>query len=151
MAGRSAEELAAAMRAGCLGARVARLHRVVARCYEQALRPLGITRTQAEVLAELTVARAPVRPGELATLTRLERSSLSRDLAVLRERGWVAVTASSPTGRAMAVEPTEAGRSVLAGADAAWAAAQADMAATLGPDATAVLDGWLARLDAAEA
>jgi hypothetical protein len=41
-----ADDLAAEVRDACLGMRVARLHRVVARLYEQALQTGGLTQPQ---------------------------------------------------------------------------------------------------------
>ena len=40
----AARSLAEDMRAGCLGLRIGRTHRLVSRIFEQALRPLGVTR-----------------------------------------------------------------------------------------------------------
>jgi len=41
-----ADDLAAEVAGACLGMRVARLHRVVARLYEQALQTVGLTQPQ---------------------------------------------------------------------------------------------------------
>jgi DNA-binding MarR family transcriptional regulator len=78
----------------------------------------------------------------------LERSTISRNLALMQNRGWVAVTETSATGRAMSVTITDAGRTAFTSAGTAWRRAQADAARMLGPDAAPVLDQWLG-LDAA--
>ena len=57
-----ASDLAETMRASCLAARVTRLHRVIARAYEQALRPLGLTQPQLEILGTLLIMTGPVKP-----------------------------------------------------------------------------------------
>jgi hypothetical protein len=78
----------------------------------------------------------------------LERSTVSRNLALMQDRGWVAVAETSATGRAMAVSITDAGLAAFTGASTAWRGAQADAARMLGPDAAPILDQWLG-LDAA--
>jgi DNA-binding MarR family transcriptional regulator len=143
-----ADDLAAEVGGACLGMRVARLHRVVARLYEQALQTAGLTQPQMEVLACLIIAAAPVRPATLAASLMLERSTMSRNLALMQNRGWVAVTETSATGRAMSVTITEGGRTAFTSAGTAWRRAQADAARMLGADAVPMFDQWLG-LDAA--
>jgi DNA-binding MarR family transcriptional regulator len=143
-----ADDLAAEVRGACLGMRVARLHRVIARCYEQALQTAGLTQPQLEVLTILISAAGPVRPAALAGRLMLERSTVSRNLALMQTRGWIAVTETSATGRAMAVTITDTGLAAFTGASTAWRRAQADAAKMLGPDAALMLDQWLG-LDAA--
>ena len=143
-----ADDLAAEVAGACLGMRVARLHRVVARLYEQTLQTAGLTQPQMEVLASLISAAGPVRPAALAARLMLERSTISRNLALMQKKGWVAVAETSATGRAMSVTITNAGIAAFTGAGTAWRRAQADAARMLGPDATPMLDQWLG-LDAA--
>ena len=142
----ASSELGEAMQATCLGTRVARLHRVVTRSYERALRSLGLSMPQVEVLATLATEVAPVRPSALAAGLCLERSTLSRNLALLQRRGWVAAGQTSPGGRSMTVAITDDGRSLLAAAGTAWAEAQAEVAAALGIGAADTLDRWVAGL-----
>src|SRR5918997_6532725 len=101
------------MRRACLGTRVGRLHRVVARRFDGTLRPLGLTMSQAEILTSLVLHDAPVRPSELAEVLLAERSTVSRNLAALRERGWVEAAEVSPTGRSMAFAATPEGERVF--------------------------------------
>jgi DNA-binding MarR family transcriptional regulator len=138
-----ADDLAAEASRACLGMRVGRLHRVIARCYEQALQTVGLTQPQFEVLATLINAAGPVRPAALAGRLMLERSTVSRNLALMQERGWVAIAETSTTGRAMAVTITDAGLTAFTGASTAWRRAQAGAARMLGPDAAPILDQWL--------
>jgi DNA-binding MarR family transcriptional regulator len=92
-----ADDLAAEVAGACLGMRVARLHRVVARRYEQALQTAGLTQPQMEVLASLISAAGPVRPAALAARLMLERSTISRNLALMQKKGWVTVAGTSAT------------------------------------------------------
>jgi DNA-binding MarR family transcriptional regulator len=138
-----ADDLAAEVGGACLGMRVARLHRVVARLYEQALQTVGLTQPQMEVLASLISAAGPVRPAALAAKLMLERSTISRNLALMQNRGWVTVTETSATRRAMSVTITDAGVTAFTSAGTAWRRAQADVTRMLGPDAAPMLDRWL--------
>src|ERR687892_2662661 len=113
-----ATSLAEAMRDGCLGVRIGRLHRVVARRFEQALRPLGLSLPQLEVLGVLML-RGRLRPAAIAEALALERSTVSRNLALMGRNGWVALE-SSPSGRAFSVAITPDGIEILADARAAW-------------------------------
>jgi DNA-binding MarR family transcriptional regulator len=138
-----ADDFAAEVAGACLGMRVARLHRVIARLYEQALQTVGLTQPQMEILASLISAAGPVRPAALAERLMLERSTISRNLALMQKRGWVGVAQTSATGRAMSVTITDAGIAAFTSADTAWRRAQADAARMLGPDAASTLDQWL--------
>jgi DNA-binding MarR family transcriptional regulator len=123
--------------------RVGRLHRIVARVYEQALQTAGLSLPQMEILTELISVTGPVRPAALAARLMLERSTLSRNLALMQERGWVTAAETSPTGRAMSVTITDAGLATYTGASSAWRSAQTSAATMLGPAAASMLDHWL--------
>src|ERR1700692_3626970 len=93
-----ADDLAAEVIGACLGMRVARLPRVVARGYEQALQTAGLSLPQMEILTVLISATGPVRPAALAARLMLERSTVGRNLALMQKRGWVAVVEASAPG-----------------------------------------------------
>lgn len=138
-----ADDLAEEVRNACLGMRVSRLHRVVARVYEQELQTAGLSLPQMEILTVLITAAGPVRQAALAAKLRAERSTVSRNLGLMQKRGWVSVAETSPTGRAMSVTITGAGAAAFTRATTAWRSAQATTAGILGADAISVLDQWL--------
>jgi len=72
-----------------------------------------------------------------------ERSTVSRNLALMQKKGWVTVAEISPAGRAMSVTITGTGVAAFTRASTAWRSAQTTAARILGPDATSVLDQWL--------
>jgi DNA-binding MarR family transcriptional regulator len=146
-----ASDLAEAMQAGCLGMRVTRLHRVVSRTYEQELQQLGLSQPQVEILAELMCAPGPVKPTALAARLLIERSTLSRNMALMQEKGWLVAVETSPAGRTMSVAIADSGVAVLARARTAWQQAQSRLETTLGPAASSTLDGWLEFLTKASA
>ncbi|HUE60444.1 MAG TPA: helix-turn-helix domain-containing protein, partial [Acidimicrobiales bacterium] len=138
-----ADDLAEEVRGACLGMRVARLHRIVARVYEQALNTVGLSLPQMEILTVLVSATGPVRPTALAARLMLERSTVSRNLALMQKRGWVTVVETSPTGRAMSVTIAAPGVAAFTSASTAWRSAQTSAATMLGPAAASILDQWL--------
>jgi DNA-binding MarR family transcriptional regulator len=137
---------ASAMREECLGVRIGRLHRQVNRAFENALRPTGISLPQLEVLSTLTLVARPIRPTQLADLLSIDRSTMSRNLTLMQSKGWVGTTETSPTGRSLTVQISEAGMTQLATAQHAWRAAQKQIASSLGEDAVPTLDSWLTAL-----
>ena len=138
-----ADDLAEEVRSACLGMRVTRLHRVVARVYEQELQTAGLSLPQMEILTVLITAASPVRQAVLAAKLMAERSTVSRNLALMQKKGWVTVAEISPTGRAMSVAITGTGVAAFTRASTAWRSAQATAVGILGADAISVLDQWL--------
>ena len=108
------------MQASCLGVRVGRLQRLVGRRFDQALRPLGLSISQMEVLSALTIMQTSLRPGELAAALSIERSTMSRNLALMEKHGLVETTETSPTGRSTKIGITALGSQTLADATTAW-------------------------------
>ncbi|MFC0553183.1 MarR family winged helix-turn-helix transcriptional regulator [Planotetraspora thailandica] len=141
-----ARRMALEVRRSCLGVRIGRLNRLVARRFEHALRPLGLSLAQVEVLGALVLIQDPARPADLVNLLAVERSTISRNLALLEKRGYVTTTKTSPTGRSQRVTVTAEGQSVLAHAEQAWAEAQRVVADQLGAHALPTLDAWLEKL-----
>ena len=142
-----AQALAGAVWDRCLGSRVTRLHRLVALHYDQALAEVGLTLPQVEILCALQMRARAVGPSEMGQRLHVGRSAMSRKLAALEDKGWIATAERSPTGRSMSVVITTAGRQRLAEADAAWERAQTLMETQLGSGAAGTIDAWLAALD----
>jgi DNA-binding MarR family transcriptional regulator len=99
-----------------------------------------------EILSALTLIAEPVKPSTLADVVSMERSTMSRNLAVMQDRGWIAPTPTSATGRSMTVAITDAGTATLASADAAWNDTQSGLLEAMGPEAAHTIDGWLGQL-----
>lgn len=121
---------ARAIASACVAFRTRRLDRVVTRIYDEALRPHGLRSTQLNLLTAITLTDGG-SPAELSQLLELEKSSLSRNLAILEEREWVRLE-RDPSGRTQAVHITGAGRDKLEEIRPAWNAAQAVTRTTLG-------------------
>jgi len=110
------------MAADCLAMRVRLLSRTVTGIYEDALRPLGITVGQLNVLA-LVAKRSPVAPTEVAQLLNMEKSTVSRTVERMRQHDWLAVDAAG-SGRHQQLSLRPKGRRLLERAAPAWRDAQ---------------------------
>jgi DNA-binding MarR family transcriptional regulator len=106
------------------------LNRVVSGIFDDRLRPFGIRSSQINILT-VVAARGPLAPVDVCRTLRLERSTLSRDLNRLIERGWIA---SSPgPGRGLRLEVTDIGKDLLRAVKPAWDEAQSRAEEVLGP------------------
>ena len=104
----------------CLAAR--REARRITRLYDQYLRPHGLKGTQFSVLVGLALAgAAPIH--RLAEALGLDRTTLTRSLALLEKQGWAAAE-TSEDAREHPIKLTTAGRKKLEAAFPAWQAAQ---------------------------
>ncbi len=128
----------------CLAARVRILNRVVTTIFDRALRPVGLRVSQGNILVVVgRLGRA--RPAEVCRLLRLEKSTLSRDVEVMKARGWLE---SDPPGggRNQALRITDAGLSLLERARPAWEAAQEEAARLIGGPGVEAIREVVARL-----
>src|SRR5436190_23537990 len=105
----------------CLAGRVRIVNRVVTGVYDDALRPFNVRISQMNVLVAIAVM-GPVRAADVGRQLRLEKSTLSRDLVRLLDRGWVKVTPAE--GRTQLLEVTAAGRAFMKKVAPAWKTAQ---------------------------
>jgi len=122
--------------AHCIAARLRILNRVVTGVYDDALRPHGLRVSQMNILAAIA-SLGSVKQAEIARGLRLEKSTLSRDLDRMLTHGWVRATAGS--GRAVLLEATDAGRSLLAAVLPAWRGAQREATRLLKPTGVAAV------------
>lgn len=108
----------------CLASQARRLSRALTRHYNDRLRPLGLNIAEMNLLVAIA-ATGPVRPAGLARALELEKSTMSRNLARLTDRGWVKVR-DNPEDRGDLVEATRRGERLLEQAIPLWEAAQHD-------------------------
>jgi DNA-binding MarR family transcriptional regulator len=115
----------------CLCHGVRRAARAVARIYDGALRPFGLTSGQFTILA--AVAANPAVPAPvLRHLLVMDRTTLSRTLKPLKENGLLEIS-GGPGRRGGRIALTEDGGRVLRQAAPAWRQAQAAVSQRLGP------------------
>jgi DNA-binding MarR family transcriptional regulator len=128
----------------CIAVRVRLINRVVTALYDEAMRPHGLRVSQANVL--VAVARlGRARPADVCRVLRLEKSTLSRDVEVMKRAGWLE---SDPPdgGRNQVLRVTPGGLALLARAQPAWEAAQAEAAALIGAQGVEALGRVAERL-----
>src|SRR3982751_3851203 len=104
--------------AECLAVRVRALNRAVTALYDDALRPHGLRVGQLNLL--VAVARmGTARPGDLCRVLRMDKSTLSRDVELMRRNGWLEVDGSGDQ-RARPLRISEQGRALLEAVVPAW-------------------------------
>ena len=123
------EEAAGAVVAQCLAHRVRRLNRQVTAAFNEALAGSPLTVTEMHMLAPVA-ALGGIQPAALAQAMAMDKSTLSRNVKRLVERGLIDV-GPHPDGRGDALWITAAGRAALADALPAWRSAQARVEALL--------------------
>lgn len=106
----------------CVGARLRTLNRVVTKIYDDQLRPLGIRFSQMNMLM-MIVGRGPMTPAEIGTVLALEKSTLSRNLRVLEDQGWI-VRRPAASGGSVKLEATASGRKKIIETEVPWQAGQ---------------------------
>lgn len=115
---------------GCTHFRLHRLARQLDQHYDAELRKTGLKTSQYSLLSH--VARlGPMRAVDLAAAMGVSASTLSRNLQVLMQTGWVAQE-TGVDGRSRLVRITDAGRAKRAEAQRHWKAAQIALNARLG-------------------
>jgi DNA-binding MarR family transcriptional regulator len=113
----------------CLASR--RAARAMTRAFDRRLRPQGMRVTQFSILTNLLL-RGALPVGKLADALGMERTTLTRNLALLESKGWVQISADKDDARSRVVAATRRGRSAVAAALPAWRAAQAAVVAAIG-------------------
>jgi DNA-binding MarR family transcriptional regulator len=121
----------------CLAGRLRFLSRVFNGLYDDAFRDFGLRVGQFNLLVGIG-ALGPVRPAALAEVMHMDKSTISRDVDRLLERGWITSRAAAE-GRGLELTLTDDGEALLARAMPAWEKAQAEATSRLGPDGVAAL------------
>ena len=116
----------------CLCLHAQRAARSLARHFDEAFRPLGLTNGQFSLMMSLNGAHPPFM-GEAAALLAMDRTTLTAALKSLQRRGLVEVTADEKDKRSRRLILTPAGRSLLAHAYPLWKAAHAEIEQKLVP------------------
>jgi DNA-binding MarR family transcriptional regulator len=113
-----------AVRDLCLCLHMQRAARALARRYDEALRPVGLTNWQFSLLMSLNRADAPAMR-DVASLLGLDRTTLTANLKPLERRGLVTVAVDESDKRSRRLHLTGAGRALLAEAMPLWKRTQA--------------------------
>jgi DNA-binding MarR family transcriptional regulator len=107
------------VRDSCLCLHVQRAARALARRFDDALRPLGLTNGQFSLLMSLNRPEAPGM-GPVASLLAMDRTTLTAALKPLQRRGLVKVTADPRDRRSRLMRLSAKGRGLLVHAVPVW-------------------------------
>ncbi|MDN2580415.1 MarR family transcriptional regulator [Aquibium sp. ELW1220] len=103
----------------CLCLHVQRAARSLARLFDEAFRPVGITNGQFSMLMSLN-RPGPARMREVAALLAMDRTTLTAALKTLERRGLLEVRTDPDDRRGRLLTLTDAGRDTLARAVPIW-------------------------------
>jgi DNA-binding MarR family transcriptional regulator len=103
----------------CLCLHVQRAARALARRFDEALRPLGLTSGQFSLMMSLNRPEPPTI-GSVSALLAMDRTTLTAALKPLERRGLVAVSVDAADRRSRRLALTPAGRERLAAAVPVW-------------------------------
>ena len=118
--------------ANCACFNIRKAARAVTQMYDEMLRKTGLRATQYSIL-QVTMRIGPATVMRLAEVLVTDRTTLTRNLALLEKQGYVAITEGEDR-REREVAITERGRKVLAKAYPFWKEAQEKMAGRLGQE-----------------
>lgn len=103
----------------CLCLAAQRAARALARRFDDAFRPLGLTSGQFSLMISLN-RETPPSIGSVATLLAMDRTTLTANLKPLERRGWVATIVDPKDRRGRLVALTDEGRALIANAVPIW-------------------------------
>lgn len=135
-------EITLQVRDTCLCLHVQRAARALARRFDDAFRPIGITSGQFSLLMSLN-RPAPPLMHEVAALLAMDRTTLTAALKPLERRGLVEMKADAKDRRNRLLALTDAGREALASAVPIWRATHREVESQLA-DADALRAGLIA-------
>ena len=115
----------------CLCLHLQRAARAVARRFDAALRPLGLTNGQFSLLMSLNRPEPPTI-GDVATLLAMDRTTLTAALKPLERRRLVTIGVDAADKRNRRLQLTRDGRAVLAKAVPIWKRTHAVLDGELG-------------------
>ncbi|MGA8278107.1 MAG: MarR family transcriptional regulator [Rhodanobacteraceae bacterium] len=113
----------------CLASR--RAARTITRRFDRELRAHGLRATQFTLLSALHIA-GPRSIGALAELLGSERTTVTRSVALVEQRGWVTIHTDDADARSRIATITTKGARALRSAMDTWRRVQSELVATIG-------------------
>jgi DNA-binding MarR family transcriptional regulator len=122
----------------CLCLAVRRASRAITREFDQVLRVHGLRSTQFTLLSALHLG-GPRSIGDLAEMLSADRTTVTRNLAVAEQHGWVTLRADRNDARSRIAAITARGSRTLEAALPAWRDAQRRLTEAIGEQTAASL------------
>jgi DNA-binding MarR family transcriptional regulator len=120
------------------------INRVISAVYDESLRPFGLRISQLNILGAVAFL-GEVRPADVSRVLRIEKSTLSRDVELMKQKGWL--ESDPPTGgRNQKIRLTPAGKEILAKIEPSWESAQAQAKRLIGGGGEAAIREIAAQL-----
>jgi DNA-binding MarR family transcriptional regulator len=129
----------------CLCLAAQRAARALARRFDEALKPVGLTSGQFSLLMSLNRPEPP-SIGSVAGLLAMDRTTLTANLKPLERQGFLTVSVDPADRRGRRLALTDAGRATLAAAVPIWTRTHAEVEAPLGVDEASRLRAGLLAL-----
>lgn len=114
----------------CLCLHVQRAARALARRFDEALRPLGLTNGQFSLMMSLNRPEPPAM-ASVAALLAMDRTTLTAALKPLERRGLIKVTPDRQDRRSRRLSLTASGKNLLASAVPIWEESHRDLESLL--------------------
>ncbi|MCQ1764492.1 MarR family winged helix-turn-helix transcriptional regulator [Neorhizobium galegae] len=115
----------------CLCLHVQRAARALARRFDNAMKPIGLTNGQFSLMMSLNRPQ-PAPMGQVASLLAMDRTTLTAALKVLERRGLVETTVDPKDRRGRLLRLTDDGMTMLSAALPIWKRVHAQIDAELG-------------------
>lgn len=122
----------------CLLSTTRKLARIVTSIYDEELRPHDIKGSQLNLLVVIAKT-GPVRRSDIGRYAAIDRSTLTRNLAVMAANGWIEEVVAGEDGRGNPLQITTKGRRLIEDLAPAWQRAQRRAGECLGADRIAAL------------
>ncbi|MFN3505998.1 MAG: MarR family winged helix-turn-helix transcriptional regulator [Allorhizobium sp.] len=126
----------------CLCLHAQRAARALARRFDSALKPTGLTNQQFSLMMALNRPEPPPM-GPVARLLAMDRTTLTAALKPLSARGWVLVEPDPKDRRGKRLRLTPAGSAALASAVPIWKEVHAAIEAAMSSNADVLRQGLL--------
>ncbi|SRR5216683_1373964 len=118
------------VRRECFAVRLRLLNRVITRIYDEALRPLGVTVNQMNILA-VVENMSEAEAGVIGQFLQMEKSTVSRNVERMRRQGWLSEKPGADARRVV-LSVTARGQALLVKALPLWRQAQEQVRQLLG-------------------
>ncbi|KPF46911.1 MarR family winged helix-turn-helix transcriptional regulator [Rhizobium sp. AAP43] len=126
----------------CLCLHAQRAARALARRFDMALKPAGLTNQQFSLMMALNRPEPPPM-GPVARLLAMDRTTLTAALKPLAARGWVTIEQDPKDKRGKLLRLTESGQDALSHAVPIWRQVHGDIEAGMASDPLALRRGLL--------
>lgn len=126
----------------CLCLHAQRAARALARRFDAAFKPLGLTNGQFSLMMALNRPEPPPM-GPVAALLAMDRTTLTAALKPLTQRGWITIMADEKDRRGKRLKLTEAGMAVLVEAVPIWRREHEALEAGLSADPQVLRQGLM--------